>query len=221
MKGGSISALCFAAVLCPPLPAASQNLLENSNFDFDLSAWELLGPIDATWDLMDAGMDPLSGSVRQENLDDTGTRSGGLFQCVPVVEGVTYTFRYQSYTPSEQEATGRPDFNGFWYDGLDCDGDSVGSVGGANGPFGIFDDWVERVASSEAPIGARSVAAELVTRKFDAGGTFVAFYDDVELLPEAGGELGALLGLAILAGLPRPRRLGFPWHRYIHRSSKT
>ena len=193
------------ALLVAASTAQGQNLLQNPGFDVNLAHWMEADPVvvEDTWDPMDVDDSPTSGSLRQENLNEDGVTTSGVSQCVPVDAGQAYMLGGSTYVPSGQPAEGRAEIIGGWHDEAGCTGGFIGGSFGFVGTSANFDDWF-RFESEPivAPDGAQALEVILGCRKRDAAGTFVAFWDEVFVLPEPTSELlraVALLAVAVLA----------------------
>src|SRR5215467_2922735 len=88
----------FLFVLAPRLMA--QNLLQNAEFDHDLSGWTIDPTfITATWQAGDSGGREASGNARVVNSNPGGSGSG-IYQCVAVMGGKTYELSARVFLPS-------------------------------------------------------------------------------------------------------------------------
>jgi hypothetical protein len=184
----------------------AQNLLVNGDFDTDLAGWYRPASwVEDSWSAIDIDASPSSGSVRQENVNVDGVKTSGIGQCIPVTEGESYRVSGATFVPSGQDAVGAASIVFQWKDGTDCTGEAIGGGLGTGGS-GLFDEWYVFVSDFVvAPAGAGSMQLDLLCRKTTAAGTFVAYWDDLVVVPEL--ATGLLQGAALLAlGACRARR---------------
>jgi len=157
-------------------------------------------------DAFDVEGSPTSGSVRQENLNDDGIKAGGIGQCVPITAGESYRFGGSTYKPSGQSAAGRAGILFHWKSSTDCTGPDVGGYFGTDGSAADFDEWYPFTSDfSVAPAGAHTAQLDLVSRKDDATGTFVAYWDGLFVVPEPATMLLQSAALGALVALARRR----------------
>ena len=153
--------------------------------------------VEASWSSLDASGSPSSGSVRHENVNTDGAKVSGIGQCIPVVAGESYRVGTSIYVPSGQAATGLAGILFQWMASADCTGDPIGGGLGTTGEWAGFDEWLDWVSDlREAPPGAHAMMLDLRCRKTTASGTFVAYWDDVFVVPEP-RPAAALLGVAL------------------------
>ena len=90
---------------------------------------------------------------------------------------------------------------------LDCSGASIGGLLGTDGEAAGFDEWYHWHSDFvSAPVGTQSILLDLISRKNDATGTFVAYWDDIFVIPEPAAALLQGAALGALAALGRRRR---------------
>lgn len=188
--------------------AQGQNRVENGDFDTSLAGWYWAPSfVEDSWSPMDAGASPASGSARQENSNDDGIKAGGIGQCVPATAGESYQVGGSVYVPSGQSADGLAGIHWQWKASLDCSGASIGGLLGTDGEAAGFDEWYHWHSDFvSAPVGTQSILLDLISRKNDATGTFVAYWDDIFVIPEPAAALLQGAALGALAALGRRRR---------------
>ena len=177
---GIFIAIFFA---CPL--ASAQNMLTNGNFNTDVSGWSDRSYITLLWSADDVNASPSSGSAEVINAHPNAAVGAGISQCstFPVTPGEAYLFRGDVLIPSGQTISGSATIGTYWTDGPDCTGVRVGiqprsgtSTTGA---------WVHLESGWEiADVDAVSVVFLAFSTKADAGGTLVAKFDELYLVPE-------------------------------------
>jgi hypothetical protein len=104
----------------------------------------------------------------------------GLEQCIPVVEGVTYSWGGAVYIPSGQASTGTAQFNVHWQADEGC------TTNAGYGPLStpavsdVFDTWISRERSdATVPEGVAAARVYINNRKIEDGGSFQVVADDM------------------------------------------
>lgn len=167
----------FAFVAVGPV-SAGDNLVVNGTFDIDLADWNTGDGLQA-WFPEDA-TGGSSGSAKLTNVHPgADIAQTPLLQCV-VVDPGRYLFRAAMRIPTGQSTTGEAYLIAYAY------GDSVCSGAPVAGSFSttplISNLWTTEGIVIEVPPGGGSVSIRTQVLKYDAGGTFDALFDDVELI---------------------------------------
>lgn len=220
MRLGRVVAVATIVWIAGAASAQGENLLVNGDFDEDYVGW-FMAP---SWVLHewshepDVNGVPTSGSLRQENVNDDGIKAGGMGQCVSVTPGQAYRFGGSTYVPSGQAAEGGAGIHFQWKGTPDCTDSGIGGAYGTDGVPGLFDAWYSSQSDwLVAPATAHSAQIDLVSRKYDAAGTFVAYWDGLFVVPEASATslaIASLAALGLVAGrrdrIPRAGRIRLP-----------
>jgi hypothetical protein len=180
--------------------AGAQNLIPNGSFSslFMLEGWPVV--VGATWSSIDSAEVPNSGSVRVANSTQ-GTNSGVDSVCLPTEELTQYRVGALAlWLDAESTTTGAVHLRVEFYQNGTCQ--SGGSFSDGTGLLPIESDAWQRVETVvTSPAGSTSARVDLWTWKDPGAGTFIAYFDDAELvsLPEPDANLlaiGAVVGLA-------------------------
>lgn len=102
MSNGSTARLSIAVAA-----GARDNLLTNPGFDTDLLGWTETGApgaIITAWDAAD--VDGGTGAASVTSVHPSGNNGVGLQQCLPVIEGVTYSWGERA---SSRQTRDRPE----------------------------------------------------------------------------------------------------------------
>jgi hypothetical protein len=210
---GLLRVLAFLAFLLflvagPLSGRASGNLLTNGNFDTGVTGWQPSltgGSFDASlvWGPTDdRSGSPSSGSGIVENVSSGGLEIGtyplfadGCFAVAPSDE-----VRVRGYVsiPTGQSRTGYARFDTAWYSGPSCTGfigyGSVASETSADGNWHLLQNALTPPASTQ------TFRVGLTVLKYEAGGSFSADFDDVDVrAPEPSAVATAATALAALA----------------------
>jgi len=176
--------------------ASAQNLLINSSFDHNLTAWQMNPDGSASWDTLDAAGAAGSGSALITNYASGGnTYAGPLLQCVPVTPGTSYDFTTKVRIAPGQARTGHAMVQILWRNNSECTGSVGNSAAISGGTVGV---WAELSrAGIVAPAGATRAMIQLGLVKEEAGASFVANFDDVgfQLTPGTCGDPATTLCL--------------------------
>jgi hypothetical protein len=198
-------ALAVALAAAPAARAVDGNLVQNPNFDTDLSNWSNgPGGITSQWDASDVVDNPSSGSAKvtsTQALDGgPGNSGGGLIQCLDIAGSGTprsFTIGAFYFIPSGQNRTATPDVSVSWFSTPQC-GAFAGLPDGKTGLGSpTTDTWTQLQAVVDAPLTAQSLRIFLRPRKVEAAGSIDVLFDAV-FLPEPDA---AVLGVAAIAGL--------------------
>lgn len=200
-----IQCLAALAALLAVAPARAQNLIPNPSFP-DLAmllGWDHQGV--STWSDIDAAEVANSGSVRVVRTSNAGL--GPDSDCVPVEGDMRYRLAASAlWLDAESSADGDVQVRVEFHQGTAC-----GSFASSRGT-GLRtiepDAWQRVEAFVNSPANAESALVNLWGWRAGGSGTFVAYFDDVELVtvPEAGGGLASAAAAASLAGCARARR---------------
>lgn len=163
------------------LPAASQDLLANGNFDTDTASWTLsfgIDPARVRWLADDVAGSLQSGSVELTNV---GPGNGGfkrtLEQCVPVNADERYLLTGWGKVPADQPGNGGMFLVALPYQFEGCTGPPSGSFNsssaGPNDTWEVMTDSFETFSSTQslliaAAIGKEQGFDEDVTGQIDA-----------------------------------------------------
>ena len=192
-----VGAAVAAAILCG-MPAGAQNLIPNGSFPslFMLDGWEPYSG--ATWSAIDIDELANSGSFRvpRTNIGGDGPVSG----CLPIEENMRYRVGGSALWIDAESVSGSVQLRLSFFQGSACDGFPSGN--GGTGVQAIeADSWHRIQALADSSAGERSAKLDLWGWRTPESGTFVAYFDDLELVPvpEPNANAAALLALAGLA----------------------
>jgi hypothetical protein len=159
----------LAALLITNVPTGgAQNLLDNGDFDSDVSGWAALGAdLSIVWDPEDHAADPGSGSLYSVN----NAPAAGNFAIVSCVDSIPDGLPYQVSgwvkLPSGQPVDGRTELFWYWYDAPSCSGSQTSQPG--TSAITVAEDWTFLQSSAEvAPPGTMSAWVVLLNNKNDA-----------------------------------------------------
>jgi hypothetical protein len=206
-RAASVAAIALALTLgLGGLAPAMAQILTNGQFDTDISGWADPFPdpeVVLSWDPLDAGGDPASGSLRIETAITNGTADGPR-QCLATGPGL-HRLEASLRVPSGQENQPFPYILQAFYDDVGCGGTELDEDATFWGPTtGVW----QRISSElEAPIGTRSLGVRLFSgNTIDGDPTAVAYFDDVVLSPEPGAGTAGAAAVAALLARRRPGR---------------
>lgn len=181
-------------------PARAQNLIPNSTFSslFMLVGWPVSDG--GTWSTIDSAEVLNSGSVRV--VSPVASYGYGVTSvCLPTDEVTQYRVGALAlWLDAESSATGKVTVRVEFYQDANCQ--SGGSFAGGTGVVPIGSDVWQRVeAVVTSPAGSTSATVDLWAWKDPGAGSFIAYFDDAELvsLPEPDASvlaIGAVAGLA-------------------------
>jgi hypothetical protein len=135
--------------------AIAGNLLQNSEFDHDLSGWTVDPVVAGSWQALDSANERASGIGTVVNSNNGGY-GGGLQQCVAVVGGKSYELGARVLVPSGQtlgSSLAGINVNG-WYTASGCSGTRLG--GGIGQAITKQGEWAQIVDYETAPASAQS-----------------------------------------------------------------
>jgi hypothetical protein len=147
-------------------PDCDDTIVTNADFDFDAEKWEADLYVLADWLADDTQASPTSGSIRVRN-----TRKGnfddfipqGVSQCVPVTEGLRYTFSAETFIKPGQ-AVGYAEIAAWFYREPECAG-NPGELYGVAASTST-NQWVITTGTGLiAPAGAKSMRVRLNAKK--------------------------------------------------------
>lgn len=198
--------LLLALLLVAP-DAHAQNLIPNPSFSdlFMLDGWSEDVSTDSSWSSIDADEVANSGSVRIENSFESNGH-GVTSACMPVEAGDRYRVAARTlWLDAESSTDGGVQARLGFYQTGSCT--TALTFGGTGRVYTAPDDWQSIQGSKVAPAGAQSAQVDLWAWNVAGGGTFVAYFDEVELvsLPEPDGALAAACAAATLAACARAR----------------
>ena len=183
------------------VPARSQNLLTNPDFDnaAQLSGWtEASGK---TWSSDDSAGSASSGSVQVPNALSSPS-SVLMRQCVPATAGESFDASSEIRVAAGQSA-GSVRFNVVFWKVADCIGDDTDATALFSSPEApTTGDWSLVSASGIAPALSLAGEIQLSVSKSATGGSLIAYFDHV-FLPEPRAATAALAALAALGALGR------------------
>ncbi len=176
--------LCLPAMLVASTQSLAQNLVANPSFDIHLGGWYNFGPAGGSstaWDPLDSGGSSVSGSALLTNTAASGTSASGLWQCVPVVPGVSYFASMKVLVPGAVASGGYPALQVNWFAGTNCGG----MISPTSTQFAPASDvWTTvRTSPATAPPNAITALVQPYIFKTSAGGTYQAWVDDIGLMP--------------------------------------
>lgn len=160
------------------LGATVQNLVTNGSFDGSTAGWNASGAASLSYSTLDAGNAAGSGSIVVTNAASSATQSENANQCVAIDAGKTYVFRSKVRIPSGQARTGWASGEIYWYPNATCSGSPKSPA--ATVSVTALNSWTP-VANSTLSPPAASMSARVMLRgvKNEAGGQFLAHFDDV------------------------------------------
>ncbi|MCH9648913.1 MAG: hypothetical protein K0U98_11795 [Deltaproteobacteria bacterium] len=170
------------------LGAEAQNLLQNGNFDTDLSGWNLDidEGITSFWISEDVGGAGNSGSISSINSEINGNQGKRpATQCVQVTAGEAYDVGASIRIPTSDSAFDEAQVSVLWHTDNQCATTFVG------GTIPIFHDtagdWVTLSDEVTVPANIQSATIALDQKKGMAGGVFEVRFDSVFFRPVNGG----------------------------------
>jgi len=178
--------------------SASANLLVNATFESDLSGWSEGGS--PRWSSLDAAGSVLSGSV------EVGT-AGAVGQCIPVSTPELQVEASVLVPEGQSQLVGTPGVKLLYYTAADCT--LVPVIPGRSVVLAPLSTtgWEEIGDSITVPNGAVSAYVSLTFFYLLDGeaAPFVAYFDDVSVVPEPGvAALWALAGMFAASGRRQP-----------------
>jgi len=146
----------------------AQNLLDNPDFDTDLGSWSCGASNGiAVWDPRDVDGALDSGSLRIDNDAPSPSAKVSCFQCLPVMEGVSYRLAASVYFADEVgfALDGSARIQIMFSDDAACvNVVGFGDVGILNSNPGIADAWVPLTTQwNLAPVGTTYAGVALIT----------------------------------------------------------
>ena len=154
-------------------------LLNNTEFDTDVSGWAVTAKVTIEWDPLDADGSPTSGSGLVTNISDTAGDSTGASQCpAGINEEHTYQVGAEVYIPGGQTETGWADILVRWYSGANCSG-LIDLANTSSVTTATPDTWLPVSGSFVAPAGSQSARVRLSVRKQEDTGNLAAHFDNV------------------------------------------
>ena len=160
--------------------AWSENVVFNPGFDTDVSGWTVESYVSISWSLMDANLNPASGSAEVTNSSPGPQNGTGITQCLDItpIEGAAYDFGGKALIPDGQARTGSAQVGLRWWSGSNCSGSTVGTQ--PRRATSTLGAWVELSSTEQiAPAGAASAQFVAFPSKLEAGGSLVAHFDDL------------------------------------------
>jgi CSLREA domain-containing protein len=158
-------------------------LVVNGDFTVDVAGWHLALPASSSLihDLLDANMDPMSGSGVGSNLSRIAGDSVYFEQCAEGVEGGSVVgFGAKVLLPVDQAATGEAYLELVWYPDPGCTGSPLGQVTTPPVTSGIPGGWqTSKSGRVQAPVGRQTMSAllRIVLTKNEAAGSLEAYFD--------------------------------------------
>ncbi|MCM3875036.1 MAG: hypothetical protein NEA02_01310 [Thermoanaerobaculia bacterium] len=182
--------------------SASENLVKNGSFDRDIEGWNALGdgpghrpyPGKVTWSSLDAGARSSSGSMELRTSAVDSRDRFDVMRCIPLPSSAKWVrFGGRIRVPSGQPVAGAAFLHLEFSTEADCSNQSgrQSSLGGISN----FDGWSKR--EEVWPVPSNSNAARFIAAVFkkyewqegaqtddlDDGEEFLAFFDDLFLIP--------------------------------------
>ena len=160
--------------------AWGENVVFNPGFDTDVSGWTVESYVSISWSLMDANLNPASGSAEVTNSSPGPQNGTGITQCLDItpIEGAAYDFGGKALIPDGQARTGSAQVGLRWWSGSSCTGSTVGTQ--PRRATSTLGAWVELSSTEQiAPAGAASAQFVAFPSKVEAGGSLVAHFDDL------------------------------------------
>lgn len=195
MKTGISCVVLFALFAAGPVSAGG-DLVVNGTFDINLDGWDTGGGLSA-WFAEDATGGSSGSAILTNVYPSGGVVQSPLLQCVDVDPG-RYLFRAAARIPTGQATTGEAYLIAYAYGGPGCGGAPVAGSFWTN-PF-FSDLWTTGGVLIDVPPGGGSVSLRTQVLKFEAGGSFDALFDDIELIPTVfsdGFESGDTTGWSV------------------------
>lgn len=178
----SLAARSLAAGEAPveALGAPIQNLVTNGSFDGSTSDWNASGAA-MSYSTLDAGNAAGSGSVVVTNTASSGQQVGTVNQCVAIDAGKAYVLRLKARVPTGQTRTGWAAAAVNWYPNPTCSGSAGTALVTSSVTAG--DSWTPvAITELSPPAATESARVSLRAVKNEAGGQYLAHFDDVTLV---------------------------------------
>jgi hypothetical protein len=165
--------------------AAAQNLVLNGGFDQGISSWAPWFPATLAWSPMDANGSASSGSILVTNAVQGGAFvSQGIEQCVTLTGSAKYLMSAKTRIVPGQPTTGHVFVKIDQYDGVNCHGTYLGTLGGlefANAPA----LWAAASAVLSVDAAAKSARFVAAVVKDQDTGSYSQQFDDLLLAPSS------------------------------------
>lgn len=142
-----------------------ETLADNATFDDDAAGWSAENNADASWDAIDAGNRPDSGSLLVENTSTADAEGEGMTaasQCVEVTGGDTYDVIGMARVVNEETA-GKGLLNVWYFSSEDCSGNVRAGFSSATAVSA--ERWSQVRIISSAPVNAASMLVRLGVQK--------------------------------------------------------
>jgi hypothetical protein len=170
--------LLIALAAGPAGAADFVNLLQNAGFDTNIAGWSTGAPNGAaSWSGLDRSGNPASGSLQgAEGAAAASTSALVAWQCIPIVTGHSYVASFDYFIPSGQANTGQAQIEQDFFTDTNCT-----TAAGSYYAYGnIVGAWVH-LATSVFNGGEvmHSIRVGVRIIKVEAGGTFIAYADNV------------------------------------------
>ena len=169
------------------LPAMSQNLVMNGDFDENIAGWINFSTENGTleWTDFDWQGSLDSGSMLVTNTSTqpwSSSGAGALQAGIPFPGGEYYTFRGRGFVPADQGLTGDVTMEIQFYSQLSsaCSGHITNEWTNDLVEIGT---WGVMYVVGRAPAATACIRIALETYKDQAGGSFRVYFDGIRLLP--------------------------------------
>lgn len=182
MRSGWGQLVVGGALLLMAGSASAVNLLTNPHFNTNTTGWspEPGGNVTVTFSTNDSNGSGASGSASVTNTSPNNSDGLGIYQCITVTAGASYTYGGKIFYPTTgQSGTGPMYINGNWMDGANCTGTMIIQTPSltVNAPD---DTWHTLTGGSvTAPAGAVSLRFQAFPSKALANGSLTGLFDDL------------------------------------------
>jgi len=164
------------AILFFASTASAQNWVANGNFDSNVGSW-IIEDAGASIVFDAAFGNPAPGSMRITNSVPNQNTAAGVVQCLgEVTVGKQYSWGGRMFIPSGQNRTGRAMLGLRWRTGPGCTGTSLDQP---RLQTTLLDTWDLKTENDAAPPGAVSVQYVFFPSKVEAGGSLIAYFDNI------------------------------------------
>jgi hypothetical protein len=189
-KNNRVRVRCFAIAALVAGAACAENWVFNGSFANNVAGW----PAEAVvmWTDNDAGGSPWSGSAKLVNVYPIGANGQGIDQCLagpPIVPGAAYDYGGRVSIPTDQVQSGYVGLGLRWYPGPGCSGSPIDQPRASR--YTATNGFVDvQELGTIAPDGAASVEFVAYVTRWENGGSYYAFVDNLFF-----GPSGAAAGI--------------------------
>lgn len=166
-----------------PASSIAQFLLDNPDFNNDLSGWDVTSSPPAVWNNLDFDGSFFSGSVFLTNSETTSNSDvEALTQCLSISPDGNLVYGLSALIPSGQATSGSVVMRFYSYNSSDCTGFPSSETGHFVMQSNIVDTWQSNIQNTNIQILDNSAKFTIAIRKTEDNGSFTAFADVAILL---------------------------------------